>query len=252
MRNETEAQMLRILFLASILATIMGCGDANTPVDPLLRRVSSENEADRLAAENLKLLAAAMNIYANENDTRLPVANVNSLSLGILSKVNCLDLVKNPVTSPDVLAELAVYEDSEVRQAVAENLKTPSEVLSGMSSTDDFYVRRRVARNPRTPVAVLTRLAGDQDRVVRWAVAGNPNTPKDLLTGMAEDRDDALRFAVANNPDAPAEILTRLAVDKDADVRLAAAENLKKREPKPDVKPPEKPAEGPKGPPKEK
>jgi hypothetical protein len=78
--------------------------------------------------------------------------------LNLLQKIR---LLKNPNTSPEILARLA--EDR------------------------DWFVRYNVAQDPNTTPEILVHLAEDKCEDVRWNVTNNPNTPqyaKEYLNAM--------------------------------------------------------------------
>ena len=79
------------------------------------------------------------------------------------------------------LIELSKDDDSDVRQAVAENINIPIAVLIELSKDNYYYVRRTVAENINTPIAVLIELSKDNDYYIRCAVAGNITYIKGVL-----------------------------------------------------------------------
>jgi hypothetical protein len=64
------------------------------------------------------------------------------------------------------LTELSADSDSQVREAVAGNVKTPANTLAGMEY-DLVDIRRILATNSNTPLKTLKRLVDDLDQEVR-------------------------------------------------------------------------------------
>jgi len=58
-----------------------------------------------------------------------------------------LELAKDPSTTETTLTKLAVDEDWEVREAVAENQNTPFDILTKLAGDKSWWVREAVAEN---------------------------------------------------------------------------------------------------------
>jgi len=103
----------------------------------------------------------------------------------------------------DLLEALAADPDPGVREAVADNPKTPINSLEALASDTASSVRMAVAGNANTPGAHLERLAGDSVNYVRWSVANNENTPPAALKSLAKDPDSHVRDQAKSNPNTP-------------------------------------------------
>jgi len=110
------------------------------------------------------------------------------------------------------------------RPAVAAATKA-ADLLEALASDADGSVREAVADNPKTPVQSLERLADDSLSSVRMAVAGNINTPAACLEKLARDEVNYVRWGVANNEQSPPALLKNLAQDPDFHVRNQAKQN---------------------------
>ena len=110
------------------------------------------------------------------------------------------------------------------RPAVASATKA-AELLEALAGDPDGGVREAVADNPRTPEASLDMLAGDALSSVRMAVAGNLNTPAATLEKLARDEVNYVRWGVANNETSPPSLLKELTQDPDFHVRNQAKQN---------------------------
>ncbi|MCB1054977.1 MAG: hypothetical protein KDD11_05625 [Acidobacteria bacterium] len=157
------------------------------------------------------------------------------------SRWTLLDLVDNPATPADVLAEIARRDDPRldsaaggwrqwlredlrsVHAAVAARRDTPAAALSMLAGSLSAPVRRSVAANPSTPTASLEALAEVADPPVLRALALNPSTPAMVLRTLATNPDLWVRFGVARNPSTPPEVIRGLADDSAPEVRTAVA-----------------------------
>lgn len=110
------------------------------------------------------------------------------------------------------------------RPAVAAATKA-AELLETLATDPDGSVREAVADNPRTPAASLERLADDALSSVRMAVASNNNTPAAMLEKLARDAVHYVRWGVANNELSPPALLKALTQDPDFHVRNQAKQN---------------------------
>jgi hypothetical protein len=110
-------------------------------------------------------------------------------------------------------------------QLLAENRHTPYEMLAELALSEDVDVRRRVGRNAVAPEATVRMLAGDARWRVREGVAMNEAAPDDVLESLARDRSVVVRRAVAANPGAPLPLVKALAADANRDVQWAARSN---------------------------
>jgi len=113
--------------------------------------------------------------------------------------------------SVEVLQMLAGDPSSDVREAVADNLRTPAESLDILSRDSISAVRMAVAGNPRTPVNCFEELARDTVNYVRWAIANNEKTSPAILKSLSKDPDPHVSIQAKSNPNTPkVGILARL------------------------------------------
>jgi Leucine rich repeat variant len=110
------------------------------------------------------------------------------------------------------------------RPAVAAATKA-ADLLETLAADAEGSVREAVADNPRTPAASLERLADDALSSVRMAVAGNLSTPAATLEKLARDAVNYVRWGVANNEVSPPALLKALTEDPDFHVRNQAKQN---------------------------
>jgi len=113
--------------------------------------------------------------------------------------------------SVEVLEMLAGDPSSDVREAVADNLRTPAEMLDALSRDSISAVRMAVAGNPHTPANCSEELARDSVNYVRWAIANNERTSPAILKSLAKDSDPHVSNQAKSNPNTPkVGILARL------------------------------------------
>jgi hypothetical protein len=105
--------------------------------------------------------------------------------------------------STDILRLLSEDDSGDVREAVADNPRTPAEVLTALSGDSASSVRMAVAENLKTPEASLERLATDKVNYVRWGVAHNESTPPAILKGLTKDPDKHVSDEAKQNPHTP-------------------------------------------------
>jgi hypothetical protein len=110
-------------------------------------------------------------------------------------------------------------------QLLADNRHTPYEMLAELALREDVDIRRRVGRNAVAPEATVRMLAGDARWQVREGVAMNEAAPEDVLEALARDRSIVVRRAVAANPGAPLPLVKALAAETNHDVQWAARTN---------------------------
>lgn len=82
-----------------------------------------------------------------------------SVLISSSSKKQLLDLAANRTSSPDLLRQLAVHPDKDVRHGVATNQSSPEDILRQLASDKDGYVRSGVAENTATSPWLLAQLA---------------------------------------------------------------------------------------------
>ena len=111
--------------------------------------------------------------------------------------------IASATKSVDVLNRLAGDESIDVREAVADNLRTPTSTLDSLSSDSASAVRMAVAENSNVSEANLEILAKDPVNYVRWGVAHNEKTPTNVLQLVISDSDSYVSDEARKNPNAP-------------------------------------------------
>jgi hypothetical protein len=105
--------------------------------------------------------------------------------------------------STDILQFLSEDASGDVREAVADNARTPASVLVALVGDSLSSVRMAVAENAKTPESSLEKLALDQVNYVRWGVAHNESTPPAVLKNLTKDPDKHVSDEAKNNPNTP-------------------------------------------------
>lgn len=105
--------------------------------------------------------------------------------------------------SVEVLTSLAGDPSSDVREAVADNLRTPVETLDVLSRDAIAAVRMAVAENPNVSSDNLKSLAIDSVNYVRFGVAHNEKTSTEVLQSLIKDADSYVSDEAKRNPNAP-------------------------------------------------
>ena len=111
--------------------------------------------------------------------------------------------IASATKSVEVLNRLAGDGSIDVREAVADNLRTPTGTLDTLSSDSASAVRMAVAENANVSVANLEVLAKDPVNYVRWGVAHNEKTPTNVLQLVIADPDSYVSDEARKNPNAP-------------------------------------------------
>jgi hypothetical protein len=105
--------------------------------------------------------------------------------------------------STDILGLLSQDPSADVREAVADNPKTPSGILAALAADSISPVRMAVAANVKTPASSLEQLATDSVNYVRWGVAHNESTPPAILKSLTKDPEKHVSDEAKNNPRTP-------------------------------------------------
>jgi hypothetical protein len=105
--------------------------------------------------------------------------------------------------SADILEFLSQDSSGDVREAVADNPKTPAGILTALAADSTSAVRMAVAANVKTPAESLENLAGDPVNYVRWGVAHNESTPPATLKNLTKDSEKHVSDEAKNNPHTP-------------------------------------------------
>src|SRR5262249_42053690 len=111
--------------------------------------------------------------------------------------------IASATKSADVLEKLATDVSSDVREAVADNVRASTSILNSLSTDPASAVRMAVAENANVSEANLERLACDPVNFVRWGVAHNEKTPSAVLEMIVKDPDSYVRDEARRNPNAP-------------------------------------------------
>lgn len=132
---------------------------------------------------------------------------------------------RNPMATPEVLAELANCEEPEVRAQVARHPNTTEPTLRLLAASVEPEVRLAVAQHPTTAAATLHVLAQREDRPVLNSVAIHPNVLPETLAWLGEAEPNDVRRAVAQHPKTPTAVLVKLAEARSKLVRAGVAQN---------------------------
>lgn len=111
--------------------------------------------------------------------------------------------IASAARSTEVLDKLSRDASSDVREAVADNLRTPTSTLDALAKDPVAAVRMAVAENVNVPAENLERLAMDQVNYVRWGVAHNEKTAAEVLAPLTQDADSYVSDEAKKNPNAP-------------------------------------------------
>jgi len=111
--------------------------------------------------------------------------------------------IASATKSVEVLERLSQDSSIDVREAVADNLRTPTSTLNALSTDSASSVRMAVAENANVSEANLETLARDAVNYVRWGVAHNEKTPPNVLQLVINDPDSYVSDEAKKNPNAP-------------------------------------------------
>ena len=73
-----------------------------------------------------------------------------------------------------------------VREAVAENIKTPLNILMSLTQDSDDHVRASIANRSKLPINIINTLATDTSEKVIYFLAKNEATPSEILSLIAK------------------------------------------------------------------
>lgn len=111
--------------------------------------------------------------------------------------------IASATKSGDVLDRLSRDASIDVREAVADNLRTAPGTLNSLSKDAAAAVRMAVAENANVSEGDLDTLAKDPVNYVRWGVAHNEKTPSSVLQLIITDTDSYVSDEAKKNPNAP-------------------------------------------------
>ena len=116
-------------------------------------------------------------------------------------------------TAEEVLVQLALDPDVDVRRSAAGDSSSPPELLERLADDETETVRERITWNPSAPPEALRKLTTLTNQRMRRAVAVHANTPVDALEVLAADSEWLVRLGVAENTAAPPDVLRGLAAE---------------------------------------
>lgn len=128
-----------------------------------------------------------------DQDLLLLVQHCPSSRLTIATATKCVE----------VLEHLSCDGSPDVREAVADNVRTPTATLDSLSGDFIAAVRMAVAGNPNVSTENLQRLSKDEVNYVRWGVAHNEKTSTEVLELLIKDADSYVGDEAKKNPNAP-------------------------------------------------
>jgi len=144
----------------------------------------------------------------------------------------------NPVPKPAVFFLICHYDEAsaqalrwsseETRAADAATSQDPN-ALAQLAKYDEEDVRKAVAANPATPPQVLWDLATDDGDEVLEALCARADLPWQICDRLSAHTDDQTRQRIARHPNLPYPTLKQLAKDDDSDVQAAAQAQLRVR-----------------------
>jgi hypothetical protein len=111
--------------------------------------------------------------------------------------------IASATKSVEVLERLSLDASIDVREAVADNLRTPTRTLDVLTADSASAVRMAVAENVNVSEPSLEKLATDPINYVRWGVAHNEKTPASVLQLVITDPDSYVSDEAKKNPNAP-------------------------------------------------
>lgn len=103
----------------------------------------------------------------------------------------------------EVLELLSRDDSSDVREAVADNVRATTGILDSLSSDSVAAVRMAAAGNANVSVENLATLSKDPVNYVRWGVAHNERAPASALELLIKDTDSYVSDEAKKNPNAP-------------------------------------------------
>lgn len=203
-------------------------------------------------------------VRRNPKDTPLGLSiikreNVSERVLSLLVEYSAiavrLSLAKNPATSANILAKLAIVREAnpnfqqEIYLKLAKNPNTPIQVIWGLLKKCDRKIKQMISQRADLPISIIVELAGDfqmhatnslaenlaigadvlmelanhPELRVRQMVVRHPNVPQSLLDKAVTIGE--LRQYVAENPSTPADLLVELVEDGEEEVLKAIATN---------------------------
>ena len=120
-----------------------------------------------------------------------------------LKIANMLNQVRDPETSPEVLAELSKSDNDDIRYWIPWNANTPTDILLEYADCNDENIIYGLTCCQTARPAVLAKLVNHANETVKYWVAGNTHTPAESLIKLAECGPNYIKNVVAKNPNTP-------------------------------------------------
>ena len=111
--------------------------------------------------------------------------------------------IASAAKSVEVLELLSTDASSDVREAVADNVRTTTNILNSLANDSVPAVRMAAAGNSNVSRQNLDTLAADPVNYVRWGVAHNERSPSSALELLIKDPDSYVSDEAKKNPNAP-------------------------------------------------
>lgn len=111
--------------------------------------------------------------------------------------------IASATKSIEVLELLSADASSDVREAVADNVRATTSILNSLSSDSVPAVRMAAAGNSNVSRENLETLAADPVNYVRWGVAHSEHSPSSALELLIKDPDSYVSDEAKKNPNAP-------------------------------------------------
>ena len=111
--------------------------------------------------------------------------------------------IASAAKSAEVLELLSTDTSSDVREAVADNVRATTSILNSLSNDSVPAVRMAAAGNSNVSRENLDTLAADPVNYVRWGVAHNEHSPSSALELLIKDSDSYVSDEAKKNPNAP-------------------------------------------------
>jgi ribosomal protein L17 len=145
-----------------------------------------------------------------------------------------LCLAKNPATSGNILAKLAIVREAnpnfqqEIHLKLAKNPNTPIQVIYGLLKKRDTYGKRKIkqaiSQRSDLPISIIIDLACDFQIHATNSLAKNLSIGADVLVELANHPELQVRQMVVRHPNVPQTVLDRAVTT--AELRQYVAENI--------------------------
>jgi hypothetical protein len=121
-----------------------------------------------------------------------------------------------PTTNPEILRELALFDDEKTREAVVSNANSPPEVLVQLGE----QFPSQFLDNPVFPLLLLENpnFIRELPLFTLWSILQQENVPEYILEQAADKADAPVQLALANNVKTSKAILNRLNQSRNSEV----------------------------------